>query len=49
MTQMHEPPFTIFFTIILIPFLRYIKYLTYNDTTYIVKNDEDGLNDLFER
>ena len=48
MTQMHDLLFNLLYDNTTTLFEVYQEYLTYNDTTYIVKNDEDGLNDLFE-
>lgn len=48
MTQMHELLFNLLYSNTDTLFEVYNEYLSYNDTTYIVKNDEDGLNDLFE-
>lgn len=48
MTQIHELLFNLLYANTNTLFEVYKEYLTYNDTTYIVKNDEDGLNDLFE-
>ena len=48
MTQMHELLFNLLYNNTDTLFEVYKEYLTYNDTTYIVKNDYDGLNDLFE-
>ena len=48
MTQMHELLYNLLYNNTNTLFDVYKEYLTYNDTTYIVKNDEDGLDDLFE-
>lgn len=48
MTQMHDLLFNLLYYNTDTLFEVYKEYLTYNDTTYIVKNDDDGLNDLFE-
>jgi hypothetical protein len=48
MTQIHDLLFNLLYNNTDTLFEVYKEYLTYNDATYIVKNDEDGLNDVFE-
>lgn len=48
MTQMHDLLYNLLYNNTDTLFEVYKEYLAYKDATYIVKNNEDGLDDLFE-